>query len=406
MKRKSLIFLLLAYAGLWFLCRSTVEYTVTFEPNGGTLLDGELVQIVKIGKAAQAPTLDNGRLALRWEGEFDKVRADTIVTAQWDKVSLSKEAVAAYVRPRTVLIHAVDPKGEESLSAGFFLNDTGRVAASFRAIAGAETLRVELSDGSLCEVETVSGHDRLWDLVMLETGLEDTPWLELATNVCEGQPVYSWTRSLKSLRSGTIVNTGTAIGDAACVETTLPALFGGCPLVDEYGDVVAIHHGLDFDQSLAVTPGALSTLPLDTDQTPEKFRAWHSTERSRSYELREGDAFRPIMARTYHLVTGTECSYSLLEGSRYEGYFLRSDSYIYEYFQPELEDYLEYLNQIGYELVEKTEQDGTTLYRCLCPIERAELCLTVREATSELEIRVAAAMEETPRTMAENSRNG
>ena len=38
--------------------------------------------------------------------------------------------------------------------------------------------------------------------------------------------------------------------------------------------------------------------------------------------------------------------------------------------------------------------------------ERAELCLTVREATSELEIRVAAAMEEAPRTMAENSRNG
>ena len=95
-----------------------------------------------------------------------------------------------------------------------------------------------------------------------------------------------------------------------------------------------------------------------------------------------------------------------MEGSRYEGYFLRSDSYIYEYFQPELEAYLEYLNQIGYGLVEKTEQDGTTLYRCVCPIERAELCLTVREATSELEIRVAAAMEVAPRTMAENSRNG
>ena len=58
-------------------------YTVTFNPNGGNLVSGEVTQTVPAGGNASAPTLENGKKTLSWDGDFTNINADTVVTAVW-----------------------------------------------------------------------------------------------------------------------------------------------------------------------------------------------------------------------------------------------------------------------------------------------------------------------------------
>lgn len=60
-------------------------HTVTFDPNGG-LAEGELVQIVKDGSAAEAPTVArSGYLFDGWDMDFSNVTQDMTVKALWSK---------------------------------------------------------------------------------------------------------------------------------------------------------------------------------------------------------------------------------------------------------------------------------------------------------------------------------
>ncbi len=61
------------------------KHTVTFDLNGGTLISGELTQEVEDGKAAEAPEAENGNLELSWDKDFSDVTEDLTVTAQWNK---------------------------------------------------------------------------------------------------------------------------------------------------------------------------------------------------------------------------------------------------------------------------------------------------------------------------------
>jgi len=384
-KKFRFLILLLAYAALWFVCRSTLEYTVTVEPNGGTLLSGELVQIVKIGKDAAAPVLDNGRLELRWNGSFENIRQDTQIHAEWVKVPLEKNQLREYLRPRTVTVHAALPDGEERLAAGYFANENGRVVTAFGPLAGAVEITVETAEGRLCPVETVQSWDRLLDLAVLETGLDNTPWLERSAEEGEG-PLYSWDGPLKNLRAGKRLAVPASIGTMTCVESDLAAVLPGGPLVDVYGDVVAVHHSLSEQKSLSVDVAMLDQLSPDNPKTPEELRSWYETEKSRSYEVWDGEKYVPSFIRTYQLVVGAECSHSRLGGAWYEGYYLRFDAYRYEYFEPEFGIYLDYLLRSGYELQGEESEGDITVYRYISARDHLEVILSVDENAGELEI--------------------
>ena len=148
LKKYRFVLLLLVYALLWVVCRSTLEYTVTFEPNGGELLKGELIQVVKIGKDAVPPELDNGRYELHWDVSSENIREDTLITAQWVKVPLDEAELAEYLAPRTVRVLVADETGAEHFSAGFFLDGSGRVVTAFGPVAEADHVTVVLEDGS------------------------------------------------------------------------------------------------------------------------------------------------------------------------------------------------------------------------------------------------------------------
>ena len=389
MKKFRYLLLLLVYVLLWIVCRSTVEYTVTFDPNGGELVEGELVQTVKIRKAAQAPVLDNGRLELHWDQPFDNIREDTVITAQWVKVPLAKDALADYVRQRTVYVRSTFPDGTERVAGGYFLDDMGRVVTAFGAVAGAEEIRVERSDGSVSPVQAVADYKRLYDLVVLETGLDNTPWLEPATGLEEGDALYGWTKSLRTVRTGELIRAEAAIGSMDCLETSLKSVLPGAPVVDEYGDLAAVHHSLGQNRELAVDVALIQEFAMDKNKTVEEFRSWYNTEKSRSYELLDGESYRPAMVRTYQMVIGAECTHSILGPARYEGYYLRFDGYIYEYFEPEFNLYREYLEACGYRFRTEETEGNVHTYSYCSELDRAEITLGVNEEKSELEIKLA-----------------
>ncbi len=64
------------------------SYTVKFDLNGGTCIDGNLVQTVGKGKAAIAPVVEKeGSYLLEWSESFDYVTGDMTVVAVWDYIT-------------------------------------------------------------------------------------------------------------------------------------------------------------------------------------------------------------------------------------------------------------------------------------------------------------------------------
>ena len=388
-KKFRYVLLLLCYVLLWVVCRSTLEYTVTFEPNGGEVLGGELVQTVRIGKDAVYPELDNGRYELHWDAPAENIRDHTVITAQWVKVPLDEEELKEYIAPRTVRIRTEDAQGKTHVAAGYFLNENGRVVTAFGAITGMENITVETEDGSSIPVIGVADYDRHRDLIVLETGLKNTPFLEY-TDGCEaGDGLYGWNKGKTGLIVGSLLASDAAFGLMNCLEIDAINTLPGEVLVDVCGDVVAVCHSMTAKAELAVNADEIRALAMDKEKTPEQFQNWYRTECSRSYEVKDGDTYRPAMVRTYQMIVGAVCDYSILGNARYEGYYLRFDGYIYEYFEPEFGVYLEYLEQNGYALHSEETANGEKLLRYRSELDRAEIQLRIREEKSELEIRLA-----------------
>ena len=106
------------------------SYTVRFDPNGGELVSGKLSQTVKEGGSAVPPEVANGDQLLTWDGNWENVTADTVITARWEEP------------PRPVYTVTFDLNGGELISGE--LNQTvreGESAVPPEAVRG----RMELS---------------------------------------------------------------------------------------------------------------------------------------------------------------------------------------------------------------------------------------------------------------------
>lgn len=62
------------------------EFTVTFNCNGGTLVDGDLVQKIRKGESATAPNVQRNGYALSWDNKFDNVTENISITAVWTAI--------------------------------------------------------------------------------------------------------------------------------------------------------------------------------------------------------------------------------------------------------------------------------------------------------------------------------
>ena len=85
MKKTKLTAIMLSALALMLLFVACAKiYTVTFDPNGGSILSGEGVQTVEEGQSATPPTPErHGYVFDGWEGSWEAVTADASVRAKW-----------------------------------------------------------------------------------------------------------------------------------------------------------------------------------------------------------------------------------------------------------------------------------------------------------------------------------
>lgn len=83
-KTKIALIVVCALAAALMLVACAKIYTVTFDPNGGSIASGEALQTVNEGEAATPPTPERqGYVFEGWEGDFTAVTGDVSVRAKW-----------------------------------------------------------------------------------------------------------------------------------------------------------------------------------------------------------------------------------------------------------------------------------------------------------------------------------
>ena len=175
-------------------------YTVTFDLNGGELVSGETEQRVLQGGNAVPPEAVNGRRALSWKGDYANVSADTVVTAEWSKVAMSTVDLAAYVQERTVTVNVETLNGDSGTGSGFFIDDKGTIVTNFHVIDLAEDITVEVSGGASYPVKKIVDFSNVLDLAILQIDMKNTPYLELSDqSVRTGEKVFAVGSSLGTL---------------------------------------------------------------------------------------------------------------------------------------------------------------------------------------------------------------
>ncbi len=139
-----------------------------------------------------------------------------------------------------------------SVASGFFLGPE-RLLTAFQAIDGASFLRVRFPDGRQSDVTTVSAWHRWQDWAVLKVDAGSTSVLPIATGKpwSVGDRVYYL--EVKTEGNRTIVDaniTGTSKTPEAGERLNLSFYYRpdalGSPVINEYGDVIAVLGGLPF----------------------------------------------------------------------------------------------------------------------------------------------------------------
>lgn len=167
-------------------------YTVRFDLNGGELISGETEQIVEAGASAIAPEVKNGIQQLSWDTDFSCISGDTVVTAQWKKVKLDEKDLVKYVQKRTATVNIKWHNGESFSCSGFFIDEKGTLVTLWSILEGAEKISVTISGGREYHVAHVVDFDDVLNLAILQIDVSNSPYLELCGDtVSSGEKVYA-----------------------------------------------------------------------------------------------------------------------------------------------------------------------------------------------------------------------
>lgn len=74
------------------------RYTVTFNPNGGTVKSGYTLQGVYTGGSAVAPIVErNGYIFAGWDKSLDNITSDCTITAQWQEATIDNSCIVIFI---------------------------------------------------------------------------------------------------------------------------------------------------------------------------------------------------------------------------------------------------------------------------------------------------------------------
>lgn len=234
-------------------------YQITFDPNGGTVDGGELVQLVKRGEDAVPPTLHrDGYELLGFKGEYTSVKetatvtaewrklwsvsfdpnggsieggemkvadgatpnppvperegwkfdgwepsiapatADAVYHAKWSRISYTATEVNERISPAVIEIVVRDERGVEfALGSGFFIDDHGTAVTNYHVMEGAYSAYATMSDGSKADVVGVIDYSQELDLAIITVAYVCEDYLIVSDEgVSTGQTVYAIGSSL------------------------------------------------------------------------------------------------------------------------------------------------------------------------------------------------------------------
>lgn len=301
--------------------------------------------------------------------------------AEAEKTPLSAPELAKLASPATVTVYADDSTG-----TGFFIDDDGTFVTCFHVIDGANEIRAGMHDGGSYAVEKIVDFSELYDIAVLKANITNTPYLDLNKNeVVQGETVYALGASNGlegTFTNGVISAISRKIGAIDCVQTNAAISSGnsGGPLLNEYGDVIAIiayRYLSGQNLNLAIDVDMLDNLSMDKNWNMNQFREWYAKETDRSYLVRSYDAidkkydFYYSYIHTYHHVTGQACvgsmqDWRLFEKNNMSGMVkeYRDDYgvYIYNYDVKEFDQYTDYLTSIGFKYVDSTNHTNGVFY--------------------------------------------
>lgn len=162
-------------------------YNVEFDPSGGTLSSGELSQTVPEGEMPAIPSLTMEGMEFEgWTPEIHQTDSDISYTAQWSRLTLSAEELYQRISPSVVEINTYDYDGSwQGLGSGFFIDADGTIATNFHVIEGAYSATISLSNGREYEVVSVLDYDEYVDLALLETNIRGNEFLHAATSAVQ-----------------------------------------------------------------------------------------------------------------------------------------------------------------------------------------------------------------------------
>lgn len=162
-------------------------YKVKFDPSGGTLISGELSQTVPEGGMPTAPLLTMDGLEFEgWTPELHQTDSDISYTAQWSRPAFSAEELYQRISPSVVEINIYDYDGSwQGLGSGFFIDADGTIATNFHVIEGAYSATITLSNGREYEAVSVLDYDEYVDLALLETNIKGNEFLRAAASAVQ-----------------------------------------------------------------------------------------------------------------------------------------------------------------------------------------------------------------------------
>ncbi len=340
-------------------------YTVTFNLNGGTLVSGELSQTVEEGKSAVAPEATNGMMALSWDVDYSNVTNDLVVNAVWEKVALTDVELAALGQKATVTIEVETFTGGSGTGSGFFIDDKGTVVTSYHVIDAAVDINVKTVDGGTFPVEEVIAFNPVYDIAIIKIDYVSTDHLVIAEKESAvGETVVAVGCSLGVLDGtctfGKVTAAKRFIGKIECVQTDASISGGnsGGPLLNCYGEVIGINSFSYINgqtNNLAIKVAMLDNIGEDRNFSMSEMKAWYATETSRSYSPESDGNYYYSLVNNYDTVTGVKCTKCTDgDGNTYTGYRDMMSLYIYKYKDTEYDEYIDYLEEQGFEFEEQT----------------------------------------------------
>ena len=377
------------------------EYTVTFDPNGGEIISGESEQKVEEGDAAVAPEVKNGNLALTWDINFTNVTSDLTVKAQWNKVQMNSQEVAAFAEASVVTVK-VTTANYVATGSGFFIDENGTIVTNYHVIDGANSISIQTSNGGTYEVTKIVDFSSIYDIAILKIDLNNNPYLYLYEgNVTTGEQVYTIGSPLghTGTFSGGIVSAASrTVGRIECLQHNAPISGGnsGGPLVNTYGEAIGINafnYSGGQNLNFAIKIAMLNILERNKNYTLAEYKEWYIIEINRSYYIRNTDdeSYSTSTINTYQVITGSPCisSYNNANDTIVDGYVAKSSIYTYDYSLANFDKYIEYLKKIGFTYLSHSELgDGSISYNYINEYDNTVVQLYIYGDDDELWILV------------------